>query len=125
RRPVARPRPLAASARTAPAGPPRRRSARQLVDAAVGRRLVVAPAPELGAVADAVAADVVEADLDDEIGPQRDPLQLLLALPAARVAPAALPGCVRREPVDERPLLGRSEPGRVADDPQRPVGVVE
>ena len=82
------------------------------------RVLVVAPAAHLRAVADAVVGDVVERDLDDELGPQRDPLELALVVPAARVAHAALAGLVGREPRRQLALLGRLEAGGVADDAQ-------
>src|ERR1700742_4913505 len=53
---------------------------------AVARRLVLAPAQDLGAVADAPVGCMVERDLDDELRAQRDPLELLFGLPAARIA---------------------------------------
>src|SRR5215212_1598305 len=97
----------------------------QLVGPAVPRVLVVAPAADLGAVADAVVGDVVECDLDHQLGPQLDPLELALVVPAARVAHAALPGLVLREPRRQLPLLGGLEAGRVADDAQPARIVVE
>src|SRR3954447_6221706 len=64
----------------------------KLVHPALLRRLVGPPAQEFGAVAEAAAADMVVADLGDELGPQRLPLG------APRVAPAARPaGCVAGE----------------------------
>ena len=71
--------------------PRRRRLDPQLVDRALLGRLVVAPADELRPVADAVAGHVVEVDLADELGPQAVPLQLLVGLPATRLA-----GCPSR-----------------------------
>ncbi len=76
-------------------------------------------------MADPAVAGVVEGDLDDELGAQRDPLQVLLALPPARVAVPAMAGLVRRQLGHQRALLGGSQPGGVPDDVQRPVGVVE
>ncbi len=58
----------------------------ELVEPAVLRVLVVAPAQDLGAVADTAVADVVEGDLDHELGTQLDPLQVAVVRPAARVA---------------------------------------
>ena len=40
-----------------------------LVEQAVARGFVVAPAQQFGSMADAAAARLVEADLDDELGP--------------------------------------------------------
>src|SRR6478609_199440 len=94
----------------------RPRSARQLRDRALPRRLVLAPPEQLRPVADALAADLLERDLDDQLGSQRDPLQLLVALPAARVGAAALARLVRRQPLAQRALLGRAYARRVADD---------
>src|SRR5688572_17761373 len=65
-------------------------SAVELVDRAGAGRLVVAPALHLGAVADAAVGDVVEGDLDDELGAQGDPLELVVGAPARRVGAAAL-----------------------------------
>ena len=53
----------------------------------------------------AVAGDVVEGDLDDELGAQPLPDELLVGLPAARLAGAALAGPVRLEQVDQLALL--------------------
>src|SRR5450755_3241781 len=50
------------------------RSRLHLRQRARARRLVLAPAQDLRAVADATVGRVVERDLDDELGPQRDPL---------------------------------------------------
>ena len=69
-------------------------------------------------MADAPAAHVVEAHLDDELGAQRDPLQLAVGRPAARVGRAALAGLVGRELCDQLALALGREAGGVADDPQ-------
>src|SRR5581483_3801546 len=96
-----------------------------LGEGAVGRRLVVAPADDLGAVADAPAARVVEGDLDDKLGPERHPLHLLLALPAGWVAVAAVTGLVRLQPLEQVLLLRGLDPRGMSDDTQRPFRVVE
>src|SRR5687767_5624617 len=83
---------------------------------ALARILVVAPADELRAVAYAVTGDVVEADLDNELGAEALPDQLLLGLPAARLARAALAGAVRLEQAEQLPLLLGAEPRGVAHD---------
>src|SRR5205823_9121251 len=70
-------------------------------------------------------ADVVEPDLDHELGAQLDPLELLLALPPAGIAVPTLAGLVWREPLHQRPLLGGAQPGGVADDVQLPGLVVQ
>src|SRR5262249_34514653 len=85
---------------------------------AVQRSLILAPAEDLGPVADAPAARVIERHLDDQLRTQGDPLELSLALPAARVAVAAVSGFVRGQLADQRALLGRLEPRGVADDVQ-------
>src|SRR2546421_3963317 len=95
RRPAdSRPRPIAAAtsvARNVPLNPSGAtstgRSVRstlliELVDRAGLRRLVVAPALDLGAVANAAVGDVVEGDLDHELGAQRDPPQVAAVRPA-------------------------------------------
>ena len=87
------------------------------------RGLVLAPAQDLRPVADATAAGVVERDLDDQLGAERDPLEVLLALPAAGIAVAPLAGLVRRELAHERPLLGGLQP-RGVPDPAQLAGVV-
>src|SRR5215210_8471011 len=76
-------------------------------------------------MADAVVRDVVERDLDDQLGPELDPLELALVVPAARIAHAALPGLVGRQPRGQLALLGGLEAGRVADHAQVPLIVVE
>ena len=90
-----------------------------LAEQALPRRLVGAPAQDLRAVTDPSAALVVELDLDHQLGPQRDPLELLLVLPAARVAVAALTRRKRREPLDQLTLLGGPQTRGVPDDAQR------
>ena len=52
-------------------------------------------------MADAVVGDVVEGDLDDELGAQDDPLQRVVRAPARRLARATLPGLVRGEGLHE------------------------
>src|SRR3954453_13836843 len=85
----------------APAGP----SAPQLLQRALARLLVLAPAHELGPVPDPVARDVVEVDLDDQLWAQALPDELFLRLPAARLAAAAFAGPVGLEDLEELPLL--------------------
>src|SRR5829696_9382046 len=97
----------------------------ELRDGALARSLVVAPAAQLRAVADAVVRDVVERDLDDQLRPQRDPLELALAVPPARVAHAALARLIRRERPRQLPLLLGLEAGGVADDAELAGVVVE
>src|SRR4051812_1057732 len=96
RSPTAHPRP-----------PPARggSSAPQLLQRALPRLLVLTPAHELRAVADAVARDVVEVHFDHQLGTQSLPHELLVGLPAARLAAAALAGPVRLEETDELTLL--------------------
>src|SRR3954467_7300798 len=76
----------------------------ELFELALLRALVVAPADERRAVPDAPVADVVVAHLDDELRPQRDPLQVATVGPARRLAAAALAGLVGRELGDELAL---------------------
>jgi len=57
----------------------------ELLDRAVGGRLVLTPPQDLRAVADPAGADVVEAHLDDQLWPQRNPLEVATGGPAARV----------------------------------------
>src|SRR4051794_23373764 len=99
------------------------RSGQQLVHAAFTRILVGPPAHEARAMADPLPCDVLERDLAHELGPQPLPDQLLVGLPAARLALAALVGAVRLELVDQLALLLRLEARRVADHVQL-VGVV-
>ncbi len=58
----------------------------ELVEGALPRLLVVAPAHDLGAVADAAARGVVVGDLDHELGTHLPPLQLAVRVPAAGIA---------------------------------------
>ena len=97
----------------------------QLIDRALARRLVLAPAHDLRAVADAPVADVVVADLDDELGAQRDPLEVAVGGPAARLAAAALAGLVGRELAEQLALARGGEGRAVADGAQAAVGLVE
>ena len=69
-------------------------------------------------VADAAVAGVVEGDLDHQLGTQLDPLEVLLALPAAGIAVAASAGLVRGQAVDQGALLGRPQARGVPDDVQ-------
>src|SRR5439155_11723437 len=113
---------------TAPRSPPPREdrpSGVQLLDRALARRLVVAPALDLGAVADAPAADVVEGHLDHELGAELDPLELAPVGPARRLAGSALARLVGLQPLDERALLARGEAAGVPDLAQLAAGVVE
>ncbi len=93
----------------------------ELVHGAGLRGLVLAPALHLRAVADAPVGDVVEGDLDHELGPQGDPFELASLGPAAGLAAAALAGLVRRQEVDELALLLGREAAGVPDLAQAPV----
>src|SRR5438105_3146829 len=75
-------------------GEHRRRGLLELVVAAVSRRLVRPPALEGGAVPEAIALEVVEGNLRDQLGPKRLPREVLAPIPAARGAgkPAAFGG---------------------------------
>src|SRR4051794_23141696 len=97
----------------------------ELLHTALVRVLIGAPALELGAVAYAVAADVIEGDLDDQLRSQPLPDELLVGLPAAGLAGAALVGPVGLQRLDELALLLGGEPRRVTDDVQVVVVVVE
>ena len=92
--------------------PPPRSSSVELVDGAVARVLVLAPALHLRPVPDPPPARVVEGDLDHELGPQRDPLEVAVVRPPARLARAALAGLVglRASP------RARASPWRVKPD---------
>src|SRR5262245_57000704 len=85
-------------------------SAQQLIDPALLRRLVLAPARELGPGPDGVVRRVVELDLDDDLGAELDPLELAVSGPAGRVAHSSLAGLVRRQPGRQLALLARAEP---------------
>ena len=100
-------RPLRGAPRGPAGGNPRRLASAQLVEGALARRLVVAPADDLRAVADAPVARVVVADLDDQLRSQlthsssRSEFQRLGSpLPARRSrrrpARAVASACVRR-----------------------------
>ena len=67
---------------------------------------------------------MVEVDLDDELGAQRNPLEVAPRAPAGGVGGAALARLVWGEKADETALLGGGETGAVADDTQG-VAVVE
>src|SRR4051794_8434999 len=92
------------------------RSPPELVHRALARLLVLAPALELRPVADAVARDVVERDLAHELRPEPLPHELLVGLPAGRLARAPLPGAVRLEEAEQLALLLRLEAGCVSHD---------
>src|SRR5205823_116231 len=114
-------RPSAARARTAGcrAPPP---LLRELVERALARVLVVAPATQPGAVTDAPRGDVVEVDLDDQLRTQRDPLQIPAGAPATRIAAAALAGLERRQEADEAALLASGETRAVPHHARRRAG---
>ena len=77
-------------------------------------------------MADPLPGDVVVADLDDQLGAQALPGELLVGLPAALLALAALAGPVGLEQVDQLALLLRAAEARaVADDVQLAGVVVE
>src|SRR3954465_12276934 len=97
----------------------------KLFHSALPRLLVGPPALELGAVAYAVAADVIEGDLDDELRSQSLPDELLVRLPAAGLAGAALAGHVRLQGVDQLALLLGREARGVAHDVKLILVVVE
>src|SRR5579875_1193449 len=109
-----------------PSGRPRlTRSFLHLTERAFLRSLVLPPAQQLGAVADATAAGLIEADLDDELGTKLYPLELLLVLPAARITAAAGSCLVFGQTFAQGPLLRGLDARAVADDPQRAGLVVE
>src|SRR5919107_4743506 len=85
---------------------------------ALVRVLVVAPAHELRAVAYAVAGDVVEPDLYDQLRTETLPDELLLGLPAAGLARPALAGAVGLEQLDQLAFLLCGEARGVADHVQ-------
>src|SRR5689334_13196381 len=89
---TARPRP--------PRGPGRGdriKSGVELVDPAARRIAVVAPPLQLRAVADPMAAAVVEADLRDQLRPQGAPLEVAVGGPPAGRPGAALAALERRQ----------------------------
>src|SRR4051794_40616852 len=63
----------------------------QLIQRALPRRLVGPPAQDGGAVAETVAAEMIVADLDHQLGFQRAPLRGTFGGPAARAA-RGIPG---------------------------------
>src|SRR5260221_6315041 len=64
--------------------------AAQLIEGALARFLVVAKAHEPRPVADPIPRDVVELHLHHQLRPEPLPDQLLVRLPAARLAASAL-----------------------------------
>src|SRR5258707_13999011 len=91
--------------------------------------MVVAPAQEAGRVAEAMACEVVRADLDDQSRLEGLPLARALGAPAAGTARRA-PGEAGR--LDQWLQLGQErspgrgrEPGSEADVVEQPVRVVE
>src|SRR5439155_20163706 len=96
----------------------------ELVHRARLRGLVLAPALNLRPVADAPVGDVIERDLDHQLGAQGDPFEVAPLGPAAGLAAPALAGLVGREDVDQPALLLGGEAARVPDLVQA-VAVVE
>jgi hypothetical protein len=82
------------------------------------------PAPQLGAVTDAPGGDVVEVDLDHQLGAQPDPLEIAPGAPAALLARAALARLIRFQEGDKPLLLLRRQARAVSDDAQL-LAVVE
>src|SRR5579863_1777295 len=97
----------------------------QLVDRALARRLVLAPANDLRAVANPPVADVVVADLDNQLRPKLDPFELAVGGPAARLTAAASAGLKRRQLSAQLALALRREGRAVADRSKRSAGLVE
>src|SRR5204863_7057109 len=89
----------------------------ELLECALGWLLVLSPAEELGAVADAAGAHVVEAHLDNELGPYGDPLEVAFVCPPAWIARAALAGLIWGELCAKLALLLGLEAGGVPDGP--------
>src|ERR671925_398545 len=100
-----------------------RTSLPQLRDLALPRLLVRPPSEELRSVADSAAGDVVEGHLAHELRAQALPDQLLLRLPAARLARAALVRAVGLEQLEQLALLLRPEARRVPHDVELAVVV--
>src|SRR5919204_3775680 len=97
----------------------------QLVDPAVGRSLVVAEPEELGAVADAAAAHMVEGHLDHELGAKRAPLAVFrVGLPPVRLGGAPFARLIRGDDTDQLARALRREPRGVPDRPEA-IAVVE
>ena len=96
-----------------------RRDDLELRVGAVARRLVRPPAPELRGVAEARALHVVVGDLDDELGSQRLPREVLALAPAALRAGPALAAALRvgragpllPRMIDQRVLAVRRQEG--------------
>src|SRR5260370_40748881 len=82
-----------------------------LLEAALLGPLVLPPAQDPRAVADAPSADMVERHFDHQLGTQLDPLELLLVLPPARIALPPLAGLRRPQTLDERTLPRPPPPG--------------
>src|ERR1700704_1082814 len=99
------PSPYSPARRRRNGGATGRRSRIELIERARSRVLVLAPAAQLGPVADAPGRDVVEVDLDDELGAQADPLEVLAGAPAARVGGAALARLIVGEEAGQATLL--------------------
>src|SRR3954454_20755816 len=70
-------------------------SATELLHPALQRLLVRPPPLELATVPDPVPGDVVEVHLAHELGAEALPYELLVGLPAARLARASLIGPIR------------------------------
>ena len=93
--------------------------ARELIVGALARGLVVAPAAQLGAVADAPRADVVEVHLHHQLGTQADPLEIAPGAPAAGLARAALARLIAGAKRLHQPaFLRRGQARAVADHAQ-------
>src|SRR5918992_2093023 len=103
-----------------PARPPLRPQLRQH---ALAGLLVRPPSGELRPVADPVTCYVVELDLAYQLGPEALPHELLLRLPPARLARAALARPVRLQQLQQLPLLLRPEARGVAHHVQLAVVV--
>src|SRR3984957_8927410 len=96
----------------------RRRSAVELSERALLRRLVLAPAAQLCTVANAPGGDVIEVDLNDQLRAQRHPLEVLAGAPTTGLRRAALARLIRSEEADETLLLSHAETGAVTHDAQ-------
>src|SRR5581483_12102969 len=101
----------------------------QLLEGALLRRLVRAPAQDGCAVAEALAGEMVVADFDHELRFQRTPLRRALGRPAAgaarRIAGEAGRGDQRFQLVGKRKLLVALDGGGEADMVQQAGVVVE
>src|SRR5204863_1258376 len=103
-------------------GPVAALSAEELIEGALARGLVLAPAAQARAVADAPRRDVIEVDLHDQLRAQRDPLQLAPGAPAAGVAAAALAGLEGFEKAHQTALLGSAQARAVSHHAQLGLG---